>query len=160
MLSINLRHLRLLVAGALACTASVIALRAQAGAANGEWRAYGGDTGHTRYAPLDQINAANFSKLTVAWRFKADHLGPRPEFMFESTPVMANGVLYSTAGSRRAVVALDPGNRRRALDAQRARRRARRRRHRGSSPAAAWRTGPTARRSESSTSRRAISWWR
>ncbi len=28
--------------------------------------------------------------------------------MFESTPVMANGVLYSTAGSRRAVVALDP----------------------------------------------------
>ena len=75
---------------------------------NGEWRAYGGDTGHTRYSPLDQINAANFSKLTVAWRFKTDHLGPRPEFMFESTPVMANGVLYSTAGSRRAVVALDP----------------------------------------------------
>ena len=64
--------------------------------------------GHTRYAPLDQIDATNFSKLTVAWRFKTDHLGPRPEFMFESTPVMANGVLYSTAGSRRAVVALDP----------------------------------------------------
>ena len=76
--------------------------------AHGEWRAYGGDPGHTRYSPLDQINAGNFSKLTVAWRFKTDHLGPRPEFMFESTPVMANGVLYSTAGTRRAVVALDP----------------------------------------------------
>src|SRR5207253_2873133 len=35
-------------------------------------------------------------------------LGPRPEFQFESTPLMANGVLYSTGGTRRAVVALDP----------------------------------------------------
>ena len=87
---------------------ATVVVSGQTGATNGEWRAYGGDTGHTRYAPLDQINAGNFSKLTVAWRFKADHLGPRPEFMFESTPVMANGVLYSTAGSRRAVVALDP----------------------------------------------------
>jgi quinoprotein glucose dehydrogenase len=92
----------------LACTCTGISLRGQSGALKGEWHAYGGDTGHTRYSPLDQIDAANFSKLTVAWRFKADHLGPRPEFMFESTPVMANGVLYSTAGSRRAVVALDP----------------------------------------------------
>jgi quinoprotein glucose dehydrogenase len=89
-------------------SAGTVAVSGQTGALNGEWRAYGGDTGHTRYSPLDQINASNFSKLTVAWRFKADHLGPRPEFMFESTPVMANGVLYSTAGSRRAVVALDP----------------------------------------------------
>ncbi len=92
----------------LACTCAGISLRGQTGALNGEWRAYGGDPGHTRYAPLDQIDATNFGKLTVAWRFKTDHLGPRPEFMFESTPVMANGVLYSTAGSRRAVVALDP----------------------------------------------------
>src|SRR5688572_33508104 len=97
-----------LAAVALACTCAAGSLRGQTGALNGEWRAYGGDPGHTRYAPLDQINATNFSKLTVAWRFKTDHLGPRPEFMFESTPVMANGVLYSTAGSRRAVVALDP----------------------------------------------------
>src|SRR4029453_10562485 len=83
-------------------------LRGQTGATNGEWRAYGGDSGDTRYAPLDQINATNFDKLTIAGRFKTDHLGPRPEFMFEATPIMANGVLYSTAGSRRAVVALDP----------------------------------------------------
>lgn len=91
---------------ALACL--VVAVQGQTGARNSEWRAYGGDTGHTRYSPLDHINADNFSKLVVAWRFKTDHLGPRPEFMFEGTPVMANGVLYSTAGSRRAVVALDP----------------------------------------------------
>jgi quinoprotein glucose dehydrogenase len=80
---------------------------AQSGAKGGEWRTYGGDLGNTRYAPLDQINAANFNKLDIAWRFKTDNLGPRPETNLESTPLMANGVLYSTAGTRRDVVALD-----------------------------------------------------
>ena len=81
--------------------------RVRPGAPAGEWRTYGGDLGNTRYSPLDQINAGNFNKLAVAWRFKTDSLGPRPEFNFESTPLMVNGVLYSTAGTRRAVVALD-----------------------------------------------------
>jgi quinoprotein glucose dehydrogenase len=85
-----------------------VGVQGQSGAKKGEWPAYGGDTGHTRYSPLDQINADNFSKLEVAWRFKTDHLGPRPEFQHEGTPLMVNGVLYSTGGSRRAVVALDP----------------------------------------------------
>jgi quinoprotein glucose dehydrogenase len=80
---------------------------AQQGARNGEWPTYGGDLGNTRYSPLDQINASNFSKLEIAWRFKTDSLGPRPEFQFESTPLMVHGVLYSTAGTRRDVVALD-----------------------------------------------------
>lgn len=90
----------LLAAGALLC--------AQTGAKNGEWRSYGGDTGNTRYSPLDQINGSNFSKLEVAWRFRTDNLGARPEFNLEATPLMANGVLYSTAGTRRSVIALDP----------------------------------------------------
>ena len=72
-----------------------------------EWRTYGGSLASTRYSPLDQINAANFNTLEVAWRFKTDNLGPRPEFNFQSTPLMVGGVLYTTAGSRRAVVALD-----------------------------------------------------
>jgi len=80
---------------------------AQSGAKTGEWRTYGGDTGNTRYSPLDQINADNFSKLEVAWRFKTDNLGPRPEANLEGTPLMANGVIYATGGTRRAVVALD-----------------------------------------------------
>ena len=80
---------------------------AQTGAPNGEWRTYGGDLGNTRYAPLDQISKDNFNKLEVAWRFKADALGARPEFNYESTPLMVGGVIYVTAGSRRAVVALD-----------------------------------------------------
>jgi len=80
---------------------------AQTGAKNGEWRTYGGDLGNTRYSPLDQINGSNFGKLEVAWRFKTDNLGPRPEGNLEGTPLMANGILYSTAGTRRAVIALD-----------------------------------------------------
>ncbi len=80
---------------------------AQSGAKNGEWRTYGGDLGSTRYSPLDEVNADNFNKLEVAWRFKTDSLGPRPEYQFEATPLVVHGVLFSTAGSRRAVVALD-----------------------------------------------------
>src|SRR5215475_2917667 len=82
---------------------------AQSGAKDGEWRTYGGDLGNTHYAPLDQISGANFNKLEVAWRFKTDKLGPRPEYQLEGTPLMANGVLYATAGTRRDVIALDAG---------------------------------------------------
>ncbi len=81
----------------------------QTGARNGEWPAYGADLGNTRYSPLDQINAGNFNKLQVAWRFKTENLGPRPEYNLEATPLMVKGVVYSTAGTRRAVVALDAG---------------------------------------------------
>src|SRR5687767_8792247 len=74
---------------------------------DGEWTTYGGDLASRRYRPFDQINRDNFKDLEVAWRFKTDALGPRPEFNFQSTPLMVNGVLYTTAGTRRAVVALD-----------------------------------------------------
>src|SRR5215813_12760679 len=73
----------------------------------GEWRTYGGDLASTRYSPLDQINKDNFNKLEVAWRFKADSFGPRPEINNEGTPLMVGGVLYATVGTRRAVVALN-----------------------------------------------------
>ena len=93
----------------IACLVFCAALPAysQTGAKNGEWTTYGGDSGNTRYAPLDQITPDNFSKLQVAWRFKTENLGPRPEFNLEGTPLMAKGILYSTVGTRRAVVAID-----------------------------------------------------
>ena len=50
---------------------------------------------------------ANFNKLEVAWRFKTDNLGTRPEFKLEGTPLAIRGVLYTTAGTRRSVIALD-----------------------------------------------------
>jgi quinoprotein glucose dehydrogenase len=101
------------VVGAAVLVTSMVTIAQQrgsttvAGAPNGEWRTYGADLRNTRYAPLDQINRNNFSKLEVAWRFKTDALGPRPEFNLQSTPLMVGGVLYSTGGTRRAVVALD-----------------------------------------------------
>ena len=75
--------------------------------AAGEWPSYTGDTRGSRYSPLDQINKQNFGTLEVAWRFKTDALGPRPEFKLEGTPLMVGGKLYTTAGTRRAVIALD-----------------------------------------------------
>jgi len=80
---------------------------AKAQAKIGEWPTYGGDLASTRYSPLDQINAANFDTLEVAWRFRTDNLGPRRETNLQSTPLMVGGRLYTTAGTRRAVVALD-----------------------------------------------------
>jgi quinoprotein glucose dehydrogenase len=77
------------------------------GTQNGEWQTYGGDLSSTRYSPLDQINASNFNKLEVAFRFKTDMLGPRPEYQFQATPLMVKGKLYFTAGTRRAVVSVD-----------------------------------------------------
>jgi len=73
----------------------------------GEWSTYGGDLASRRYRPFDQINRDNFSNLQIAWRFKTDALGPRRELNFQATPLMVNGVLFTTAGTRRAVVALD-----------------------------------------------------
>src|SRR5213593_3321731 len=80
---------------------------AQPSTKNGEWPYYTADVRGTRYSPLDQINASNFNKLEVAWRFKTDNLGTRPEFKLEGTPLAIRGVLYTTAGTRRSVVALD-----------------------------------------------------
>ena len=82
---------------------------AQYGAADGEWRSYGGDLGSTKYSPLDQIDATNFDDLRVAWRWQSADVGldldtiretvPNIQFrMFQATPLMVGGVMYlSTA---------------------------------------------------------------
>ena len=74
---------------------------------NGDWTHYTADMHGTKYMPLDQINGANFNKMEVAWRFKTDNLGTRPEFKLEGTPLAIRGTLYTTAGTRRSVIALD-----------------------------------------------------
>jgi len=74
---------------------------------NGDWTHYTADIRGSKYMPLDQINASNFNKMEVAWRFKTDNLGTRPEFKLEGTPLAIRGVLYTTAGTRRSVIALD-----------------------------------------------------
>jgi glucose dehydrogenase len=73
----------------------------------GDWWHYTADMRGNRYSPLDQINTTNFKDLEVAWRFKTDNLGPRPEFKLEGTPIAIRGILYTTGGTRRSVIALD-----------------------------------------------------
>ncbi|MCZ0936457.1 MAG: PQQ-binding-like beta-propeller repeat protein [Gemmatimonadetes bacterium] len=84
------------------------ALVAQSGTTDGEWRYWAGDAGSTRYAPLDQIDASNVEDLEIAWRWQARNFGRTPEGYYRVTPLYANGVLYATAGFRRAAVAIDP----------------------------------------------------
>jgi len=73
----------------------------------GEWWYYGGDSGSTKYSPLDQINRDTVKTLRVAWRWKTENFGASPEYNLEATPLMVKGMLYSTAGTRRDVVAID-----------------------------------------------------
>ena len=99
------------IAVVLACLAALAALgvtaRAGADTSSGEWPTYGGDLANWHYAPLDQIDARNFNELEIAWRFNTAALGPEPETNLQATPLMVGGVVYTTAGARRAAVALD-----------------------------------------------------
>jgi quinoprotein glucose dehydrogenase len=82
---------------------------AQSGASDGGWPVYGGDPGHTRYAPLDQIDRNNARDLEVVWRWSARDYGSNPLIRSATTPLMVKGVLYATAGVDRSVVAIDAG---------------------------------------------------
>ena len=70
-----------------------------------EWRYIGGDIGHTRSTPLNQISADNFDELEIEWIWNDASFGATPP---RSTPVYANGKLFTVAGARRHVVAIDP----------------------------------------------------
>ncbi|MBI3048508.1 MAG: PQQ-binding-like beta-propeller repeat protein [Acidobacteria bacterium] len=96
-----------LVIGLLWLVGGVSAQNGQPSTSRGEWPHYTGDLKGTRYSPLAQINASNFNQIEVAWRFKTDNLGPFPEYKLEGTPLMIGGVLYTTAGTRRSIIALD-----------------------------------------------------
>jgi len=78
------------------------------GTENGEWRYLGGDAGHTRSSPLDQINASNFASLEQAWVWRGDNFGPNRDYFSRSTPIYVDGMLYTVATPRRQVVAIDP----------------------------------------------------
>ena len=100
---------------------------AQPSTKNGEWPHYNGDIRGTRYSPLDQINASNFSKLEVAWRFKTDNLGPRPGIQARRDAAHGEG---RAVHDRRHTPVGDRArreNRRNDLDAQPARGQTRRR---------------------------------
>ncbi|MBI3490482.1 MAG: hypothetical protein HY047_01590, partial [Acidobacteria bacterium] len=98
----------LMIAGPRGLTAKLSGQAAgQPSTKNGDWTHYTADVHGTKYSPLDQITASNFNQLEVAWRFKTDNLGTRPEYKLEGTPLAIRGTLYTTAGTRRSVIALD-----------------------------------------------------
>jgi len=72
----------------------------------GEWRYWGADAWSTRYSPLDQVNASNFDSLQVAWEWKASPFGP--DEYYRTTPLYANGRLFTVATTRRVAAAIDP----------------------------------------------------
>ncbi len=81
--------------------------------ARGEWPAYAGTYASARYSPLDQINAGNAGSLKIAWRWKSPDAAVRaanaaiaPSYLYEATPIMRNGVLYTTT-SLSQVAAID-----------------------------------------------------
>src|SRR6187549_4259387 len=104
--------------GAALATAAVLSLFATAfskppaaevlvrGNVPGEWRYWGGDAWSTRYSALDQINASNFASLEVAWQWSASPLGA--DEYYRTTPLFANGRLYTVATTRRVAAAIDP----------------------------------------------------
>src|SRR5512132_3575358 len=107
MLSKSTRAALLVLSLVTALAAGSTGVLGQAGATNGEWPHWGADSGATKYSPLDQINRDNVKNLRIAWRWKAENFGPRPQTNMEATPLMVGGVLYTTAGIRPNVVAID-----------------------------------------------------
>jgi quinoprotein glucose dehydrogenase len=78
------------------------------GAPDGEWRFWGADMHSTRYSPLDQIDATNFTNLEVALTWRGDNYGTSVDNILRATPIYADGRLYSVAGDRRTVMAIEP----------------------------------------------------
>lgn len=73
----------------------------------GDWPDYNGNMAAQRYSPLDQINASNVGSLQIAWRLPTGNFGHQPEFGATFTPLEVDGILYTTIGSQRDIVALD-----------------------------------------------------
>ncbi|HEY6830474.1 MAG TPA: PQQ-binding-like beta-propeller repeat protein [Gemmatimonadaceae bacterium] len=72
----------------------------------GEWRYWGADAFSTRYSDASQINASNFDSLQVAWRWEGGKYGA--DEYYRTTPLYANGRLFTVATTRRKAFAIDP----------------------------------------------------
>ncbi len=97
-----------LIAVAVFAVPASEALAQDRGNPYGESRYLGTDAWNTRYSPLDQINAGNFEDLEQVWFWRGDNFGPQIDYINRSTPIYVDGMLYTVAGSRRQVVAIDP----------------------------------------------------
>ncbi len=99
---------------ALLVVVCALSIGAQAAPRDVEWRYYSGDNAATKYAPFDQINKDNVAQLRVAWRrpqvdpaLLEANPGLPLSNRYTATPIMANGVLYTSNGLG-LVEAIDP----------------------------------------------------
>ena len=112
------RRLRPLVIGAVAVAWGVFvsapSTLAQPSTPVGEWRAFGADPANTKYSPLDQITAENFTDLEIAWRWTStstEVASRRPDIRpstFKTTPLMVGGLVYASTALGQ-VAAVDAG---------------------------------------------------
>ncbi len=109
-----------LLSALLALSCSLVSTaNAQQGTSGTEWLSYGGDSGHSKYSPLDQINADNVQRLEVAWVWDSvdqairesneiiRERGSFRSYAYEVTPLVVDGVLYTTT-SLGQITAIDP----------------------------------------------------
>ena len=90
----------------ISCAAGLLLLSGAAWSQNTiEWTTLGNDFAHTRSTTADQITADNFADLEVAWTWDGASFQAQSG---RSTPSYINGRLYTVAGARRHVVAIDP----------------------------------------------------
>ena len=75
---------------------------------NSNWLNNANGLSAQRYAAFDEINATNFNKLEVAWRFDTRNYGNHADSYFNATPILANGRMYATVGLNRDLVCIDP----------------------------------------------------
>tara|TARA_B100001123_G_scaffold422922_1_gene532454 strand:+ start:3842 stop:5908 length:2067 start_codon:yes stop_codon:yes gene_type:complete len=100
--------LRYAVATATIAYLGASGINAQSGGVNGEWAVFGADAGATRYSPLNQIHSDNVKDLKIAWRWSARNYGtPPPSGRMQISPLVIDGILYTTAGNERSVVAIN-----------------------------------------------------
>jgi quinoprotein glucose dehydrogenase len=79
--------------------------------AGNDWVAYGGTSNGQRFSSLDQINAGNVKKLSVAWEYHTgdlrDPAKDAGEYTFEATPLKVNNRVY-VCTAHNEVHALNP----------------------------------------------------
>src|SRR5258708_20388629 len=75
------------------CAALLVTSAALGAQQDGQWLMYSGSYSSHRFSPLKQITTDNVAKLRPAWVYQPPGTGS-----VESTPVVANGVMYVTSG--------------------------------------------------------------
>ncbi len=107
---------RIAIRSAAILTLVTAASWAQYGVSDGNWPHTHGDSGSTKYAALDQINAGNFEDLEVLWRWSSPDNGieNREQYRaaaFVATPLVIDGRAYiSTSLSQVAAFEIKTGD--------------------------------------------------